>query len=1177
MAKEKRNDKAFEITPLKAAVITVICLLINITGSLLAKHYSMPFWGDGIGTVLSGIVLGPASGIVVGASTNLILGITDNTLTIYGITGMFVGFTAGIAARKGIFSDLLATIMYGISLAVFAAVVSALINILVWNGSLGNIWGDAVITYFDKAGLNHIISCFLAHFYLEFVDKIGTVCLAFFLLKLQSAVGKRKANRRAGQLMSLLLLLLTAAPFLLAPVSARADSIYDSHTDKTYNETNGLLPGHATSVATTRDGILWVGTYAGLYSYDGVSFDQVESSEISNVNCLFTDSEGRLWVGTNDSGLSIILNDELANTINRDDGLVSDSVRSVVQAADGTYYVGTSGSMQIIKLSDGISVVSTIQRIQFCTSSAAVPTGEVIAVGNDGQLYVLKGSSVTYSSDRAYFTAVMAEKSGRILAGSNDGRVYEYTLLGSRLVLHHIYDTKSGSVINSFTTYTDGSILALCDNGMYRFESGSGKIGTGEFRFSLQRAVRDYQGNLWIASSRQGLLEISPSAYTDLFSYYEVKKNIVNAVFLDDETIYTGCDNGIIIYDRSGGTRIDNALTQKLSGIRVRDIASDASGNIYAASYGRGLVEQMRDGKIVSYQKENGPGDRVRTVIRLSDGSMASSGDNGISFIKNGKITDYISLSRLGNTSVLSLSETSDGKILAGTDGDGYFIIADGNIVSHFSKENGLSSDVILKTVPVSDSEWFLVTSNSISLYKDGSHHTLDSFPYRNNYDLLIDDDGNAYVTGSAGIFITTVDDLLKNDGKDAVLSSTTEGLPYPLVVNSRNQIKDGIMYLSGEEGVIRVDLEKQLQTSVSFRIRFKSVSAGGSTYIPDEDDLTILPGDDGVVITPQIISFVSMNPFVEWKLDGYESSWHRVSMKELEDITLKNLPAGDYKLRLALLSHEGRIISENSLQFTVRKALYETVYFKIYLLVTSAAFLGFITWFFTRVALKKRAEKAEAQLRITRVQVEMGNESVKALAKALFSKDRRTGEHSHQVAEYAATLGKACGFSQAEIDNLRRAALLHDIGKVAIPDAILNKPARLTDEEYEIMKTHTTAGADILKGFTMVEHVSDGARFHHERYDGKGYPKKLSGEDIPLYGRIIAVADAFDAMTANRVYREALDMDIVINELKKGRGTQFDPYLDDLFLQMIADGTIDPKKTIEKYHNKDLTDDLGW
>ena len=139
----------------------------------------MPFWGDGIGTVLSGIMLGPASGIVVGASTNLILGITDNTLMIYGITGMFVGFTAGIAARKGIFSDLLATIMYGISLAVFAAVVSALINILVWNGSLGNIWGDAVITYFDKAGLNHIISCFLAHFYLEFVDKIGTVCLAF--------------------------------------------------------------------------------------------------------------------------------------------------------------------------------------------------------------------------------------------------------------------------------------------------------------------------------------------------------------------------------------------------------------------------------------------------------------------------------------------------------------------------------------------------------------------------------------------------------------------------------------------------------------------------------------------------------------------------------------------------------------------------------------------------------------------------------------------------------------------------------------------------------------------------------------------------------------------------------------------------------------------------------------
>ena len=149
-------------------------------------------------------------------------------------------------------------------------------------------------------------------------------------------------------------------------------------------------------------------------------------------------------------------------------------------------------------------------------------------------------------------------------------------------------------------------------------------------------------------------------------------------------------------------------------------------------------------------------------------------------------------------------------------------------------------------------------------------------------------------------------------------------------------------------------------------------------------------------------------------------------------------------------------------------------------------------------------------------------------------------------------------GFTEKEQDNLRKAALLHDIGKIGIPDSVLNKPSRLTDEEYAVMKTHVTRGAEILKDFTLIEHVVEGARYHHERYDGKGYPDGLKGEEIPLYGRIIAVADAFDAMTANRIYRKRQDFDYVMSELHKGRGTQFDPELLDIFLKLIDDKKID-------------------
>ena len=134
----------------------------------------------------------------------------------------------------------------------------------------------------------------------------------------------------------------------------------------------------------------------------------------------------------------------------------------------------------------------------------------------------------------------------------------------------------------------------------------------------------------------------------------------------------------------------------------------------------------------------------------------------------------------------------------------------------------------------------------------------------------------------------------------------------------------------------------------------------------------------------------------------------------------------------------------------------------------------------------------------------------------------------------------------------------MHDIGKIGIPDGVLNKVGRLTDSEYSEMKSHVTRGAEILKDFTLVDNVVDGTRYHHERYDGRGYPDGLKGEAIPLFGRIIGVADAFDAMTSNRVYRNQMDTDYVMNEMIRGRGTQFDPDALDAFLRLVDKGVID-------------------
>ena len=139
-----------------------------------------------------------------------------------------------------------------------------------------------------------------------------------------------------------------------------------------------------------------------------------------------------------------------------------------------------------------------------------------------------------------------------------------------------------------------------------------------------------------------------------------------------------------------------------------------------------------------------------------------------------------------------------------------------------------------------------------------------------------------------------------------------------------------------------------------------------------------------------------------------------------------------------------------------------------------------------------------------------------------------------------------------------RIVALLHDYGKIGVPDIILlGKPGRLTEEEFEVIKSHTTHGSDILSHFKSLPDVDEGARYHHERYDGKGYPEGKKGEDIPLIARMICVADSYDAMNSNRVYRKKLTKEDIINEIEKNKGTQFDSKIADVFLKLMKSGKV--------------------
>lgn len=180
----------------------------------------------------------------------------------------------------------------------------------------------------------------------------------------------------------------------------------------------------------------------------------------------------------------------------------------------------------------------------------------------------------------------------------------------------------------------------------------------------------------------------------------------------------------------------------------------------------------------------------------------------------------------------------------------------------------------------------------------------------------------------------------------------------------------------------------------------------------------------------------------------------------------------------------------------------------------------------------------------------------VKSLADAIDAKDTYTNGHSGRVAEYSKEIARRAGYSTQRQNDIYMMGLLHDVGKIGVPDAVINKPSRLTDEEYELIKNHPVMGARILKNIKEMPKLVTGARWHHERFGGGGYPDGLHGEDIPEEARIIAVADAYDAMTSRRSYRDVLSQEHVRGEIEKGKGTQFDPVFADIMLAMIDEDT---------------------
>ena len=213
---------------------------------------------------------------------------------------------------------------------------------------------------------------------------------------------------------------------------------------------------------------------------------------------------------------------------------------------------------------------------------------------------------------------------------------------------------------------------------------------------------------------------------------------------------------------------------------------------------------------------------------------------------------------------------------------------------------------------------------------------------------------------------------------------------------------------------------------------------------------------------------------------------------------------------------------------------------------------------------------KSVAQMNeIKKINQELENaylESIQTLRYTVDAKDTYTRGHSDRVSEYSVLIGKYLGLPESDLKTLRIGGLFHDIGKLGVPDSILLKAGKLSDNEYSEVKNHPSIGAHILSSASIFKDIIPIVKHHHERYDGHGYPSQLEGENIPYFARITAIADSFDAMTSKRAYRDSMPIEKVISEFENCKGTQFDPKLTDLFLDILRNHFDEIESIKEKY-----------
>lgn len=941
-----------------------------------------------------------------------------------------------------------------------------------------------------------------------------------------------------------------------------------------YDNTNGLPTSEANAIAETEEGFIWIGSYSGLIRYDGNTFERVDSTTgIASVVSLYVDSKNRLWIGTNDSGIAVMENGKY--TMFKDtEGLKSSSIRAIVEDDEGNIFIATTNGLGMIDTNMKLHAIDESQlNDEYIQELRKGSDGTIYGNTLSGAVFLIKDKKVTefYDGTKMGMGPISTilpdpENKDKIYLGSDNTLIY-YGHLGDTLDKFEEINVEPLSSINSIEHFHD-QLWITSDRGI-------GILKDREFQLvkniplnnSIDRMMADYEGNMWFVSSRQGVMKIVPNQFDDISFRYGLDSAVVNSTCVSDDILYIGTDTGLIAVDKSEKlssipiTSIDTSLEnfkesdnllELLKDTRIRSIIKDSTGKLWFSTYSSlGLVEYDK-GKVKTYTSKEGlPSDRIRVVSEKSDGTIMVATSGGLVLIKEDEIKEtFAEGTGLSNTEILTVCEGDDGKILLGSDGNGIYIL-DGNNIRNLGVDDGLSSEVVMRIKKDSKRKlYWIITSNSLAYLKDGKITTISKFPYSNNFDMYENKDGKMWILSSNGIYVISSDDLLKNENISPVFYNRDNGIPYITTANSYSYLSDeGNLYIAGNAGVVKVNIDKPNENVDNLKVAVPYIEADGEFINADKNGKIVIPANvKRITIYSYVYTYSLTNPKVTYHLKGFDKDTITVDRKDLEPVVYTNLDGGTYEFIVSLQTSLGEGYKEVSVIIEKKKAIFEQLWFKILMGLLIVAVVACAVMYYVHRKTKALLKKEKENRLFIR-------EMIEAFAKTIDMKDKYTNGHSQRVAEYTVMLAKELGYDEETIDKYYNIALLHDIGKIAIPSSVLNKPGKLTDQEFNLIKSHSAQGYKALKDISIMPELAIGAGAHHERPDGKGYPKGLKGDEIPRVAQIIAVADTFDAMYSDRPYRKRMNFEKAVSIIKEVSGTQLQPDVVDAFLRLVDKG----------------------